>query len=174
MWEKSGFLPVGKIVGAHGVKGNLKVYSYAESLSVFTPDSSILVVRTDKIEKNYTIKWAKPHGKRILLSLVGIENRNAAETLIGSKLLIERAALPELEEGSFYWCDIIGLAVFTTDEQYIGRVESIIYTGSNDVYVVKDPDKDDENETLIPALESVVLKIDFEQKTMRVALPEGL
>ena len=104
--EKNGFLPVGKIIGAHGVEGNLKVHSYAESLSVFNPGSSILVARTGKIEKNYTIKWAKPHGRRILLSFEGIGNRNAAENLIGSKLLIERAALPEPEEGSYYWCDI--------------------------------------------------------------------
>ena len=172
--EKNGFLLVGKIVGVHGVKGNLKVYSYAESLSVFTPGSLILVARADTIEKNYTIKWAKPHGRRILLSLQGIEDRNAAETLIGAKLLIERAALPELEEGFYYWCDIIGLGVFTTDGKYIGRVESIIPTGSNDVFVVKDLDKEGDNETLIPALESVVLEIDFENKTMRVALPEGL
>jgi len=172
--EKNGFLTVGKIVGAHGVKGNLKVYSNAESLAVFTPGSSILVVRADNIEKNYTIKWVKPHGRRILLSFEGVGNRNAAEALIDAKLLIPRAALPEPEEGSYYWCDIIGLAVFTTDEQYIGRVESIISTGSNDVFVVKDLDKDDDNETLIPALESVVLEIDFEHKTMRVALPEGL
>jgi 16S rRNA processing protein RimM len=172
--KKNGLLPVGKIVGAHGVEGNLKVHSDAESLSVFNPGSSILVARTDKIEKNYTIKWAKPHGRRILLSFEGIGNRNAAKTLIGSNLLIERAALPEPEEGSYYWCDIIGLAVFTTDEQCIGRVESIISTGSNDVFVVKDSDKGDDNEILIPALESVVLKIDFEHKTMHVALPEGL
>ena len=172
--EKTGFLPVGKIVGAHGVKGNLKVYSYAESLSVFNPGSSILVVCAGKIEKNYTIKWVKPHGRRILLSLEGIGSRDAAETLIGSKLLVERSTFPELEEGSYHWCDIIGLTVFTTDEQYIGRVESIISTGSNDVFVVKDLDKGDDDETLIPALESVVLEIDFEHKTMRVALPEGL
>lgn len=172
--EKTGFLPVGKIVGAHGVKGNLKVYSYAESLSVFNPGSSILVVCAGKIEKNYTIKWVKPHGRRILLSLEGIGSRDAAEILIGSKLLVERSTFPELEEGSYYWCDIIGLTVFTTDEQYIGRVESIISTGSNDVFVVKDLDKGDDDETLIPALESVVLEIDFEHKTMRVALPEGL
>ena len=172
--EDDGSLLIAKIVGAHGLKGTFRVYSYAESLSVFNPGSSILVARTGKIEKNYTIKWAKPHGRRILLSLEGIGNRDAAETLIGSKLLVERSTFPELEEGSYYWCDIIGLAVFTTDEQYIGRVESIISTGSNDVFVVRNLDKGDDNETLIPALESVVLEIDFEHKTMRVALPEGL
>lgn len=172
--EKNGFLSVGKIVGAHGVKGNLKIYSYADSVSVFKPGSSILVGRTGKTEKYYTIKWAKPHGKFILLSFKGIENRNAAETLIGSELFIERTALPELEEGVYYWVDIIGLSVFTADNQYIGHVESILATGSNDVYVVKDPNKEHNNEILIPAIESVVLDIDFENKRMRVNLPEGL
>jgi len=172
--EKNGFLPVGKIVGAHGIKGNIKVYSYAESLSVFEPGSSILVINAEGSEKTYKIKWVKPHTRVFLLSLKGIESLDSVETLIGSELFIEKADLPELEDGSYYWLDIIGLSVFTTDEQYLGKVESIIATGSNDVFVVKDPNKEQENETLIPALESVVLEIDFKLKTMRVDLPEGL
>ena len=172
--ENDGFLPVGKIVGAHGVNGNLKVYSYAESVSVFKPGSLLLVIHAGKIEKYFAIKWAKPHGKSILLSFKGIENRNTAKTLIGAELFIERMALPELEEGVYYWVDIIGLSVFATDNQYIGRVESILSTGSNDVYIVKNKTKDDGTEILIPAIESVVLEIDFENKLIRVELPEGL
>ena len=172
--EKNGFLIVGKIVGTHGVKGNVKVYSYAESLSVFEADSSILVINAKGFEKRYKINWIKPHGRVILLSLKGIGDRNLAETLIGSELFIERTSLPELEDGAYYWSDIIGLSVFTTDEQYIGLVESIISTGSNDVFIVRDSKKNHDNETLIPALESVVLEINLEQKTMRVNLPEGL
>lgn len=172
--EKNGFFPIGKIVGPHGVKGNIKVYSYAESLSVFDPGSSILVINAKGSEKTYKIKWVKPHSRGILLSLKGIESRGSAETLVGSELFIEQANLPELEDGSYYWLDIIGLSVFTTDEQYLGKVESIIYTGSNDVFVVKDSNKEHDNETLIPALESVILEIDFKLKTMRVDLPEGL
>ena len=169
-----GFLPVGKIVGAHGVKGNLKVHSYAESVTVFKPGNLILAIHAGKTEKYFAINWARPHGKSILLSFKGIEDRNTAETLIGAELFIDRTALPELEEGVYYWVDIIGLSVFTTDNQYIGRVESIMATGSNDVYVVKNKTKDENAEILIPAIESVVLEIDFENKTMRVELPEGL
>jgi 16S rRNA processing protein RimM len=169
-----GFLPVGKIVGAHGVKGNLKVHSYAESVTVFKPDNLILAIHAGKTEKYFAINWARPHGKSILLSFKGIEDRNAAETLIGAELYIDRTALPELEEGVYYWIDIIGLSVFTTDNQYIGRVESIMATGSNDVYVVKNKTRDEDAEVLIPAIESVVLEIDFENKIMRVELPEGL
>jgi 16S rRNA processing protein RimM len=172
--EKKGFLPIGKIVGAHGVKGNVKVYSFVESLSLFEQESSILVVSAKGSEKIFKIKWIKPHGRVVLLSLEGIESRDLAETLIGSELFVKRDSFPKLVDGSYYWFDIIGLAVFTNDEKYIGRVESIIPTGSNDVYVVKDAQKDRDNEILIPAIESAVLEIDLEQKRMIVDLPEGL
>lgn len=168
--EENGFLPIGKIVGTHGVKGTIKVYSYVESLDLFKPGGLVLIRNPKGLEKTYAIKWVKPHKRIILLSLEEIININLAETLIGSELFVEKAALPELEDGTYYWADIIGLSVFTTDEKYLGRVESIIATGSNDVYVVKDKD----NEILIPAIESVVESIDLKQKTMRVDLPKGL
>lgn len=167
---KNGFLSVGKIIGASGLKGAIKVYPYVESLSVFKPDNSILVRDVKGREKTYTVKWVKPHGRVILLFLKEVTGCSLAEMLIGSKIFIEKAKFPKPEDGTYYWFDIIGLSVFTIDKRYIGRVESIIQTGSNDVYVVKDVDK----ETLIPALDSVVLAIDLKQKTMRVDLPEGL
>lgn len=172
--KKNGFLIIGKIIGTHGLKGSVKVHSYAESLSLYEPNSLIIVRSAKGWEKTYPIKWAKPHKRLILLSLEGITNLNLAEELIGSELIIKQANLPELENGSYYWFDIIGLSVFTNDGKYLGIVESIIPTGSNDVYVVKDPAKDQDNEILIPALESVVLAIDLKQKIMRVDLPAGL
>ena len=62
------------------------------------------------------------------------------------------------------------MAVYTTEREYLGQIESIIETGSNDVYVVKDGPK----EVLIPALESVVVDIDIGRRRMQVELPEGL
>ncbi|MEE8480397.1 MAG: ribosome maturation factor RimM, partial [Desulfobacterales bacterium] len=79
-----------------------------------------------------------------------------------------------LEDGSYYWFDIIGLSVFITDGKCIGNVESIFPTGSNDVYVVKNPNNDLDSEILVPALESVVLSIDLKNKKMHVNLPDGL
>jgi 16S rRNA processing protein RimM len=78
--------------------------------------------------------------------------------------------LPELDEDTYYWFELIGIEVYTTEAEYLGRIASIFPTGSNDVYVVKDQKK----EILVPALESVVVGIDLEQKIMRVRLPEGL
>ena len=116
------------------------------------------------------IQWVKPHTQTILLSLKGVDDRDMSEALVGFDLFIEKAKLSELEDESYYWFDIIGLSVYTIDEKFIGRVESIIPTGSNDVYVVKNND----DEILIPGLESVVKEIDLKQKNMRVDLPEGL
>lgn len=170
MVERNNFLLIGKIVSVHGLKGTVKVYSYAESLSVFKPGGLILVRDSESRDKTYVIQWVKPHTKTILLSLKGVDDQDMAKMLVGSGLFIEKAKLPEPENGSYYWSDIIGLSVYSMDGKYMGRVESIIRTGSNDVYVVKNGDK----ETLVPGIKSVVLEINPKQKMMRVDLPEGL
>ena len=100
----------------------------------------------------------------------GIDSSDQAKNLVGAELIIEKAALPELEAGVYYWYDLIGLDVFTTENRYLGRLASIIETGANDVYVVKD----DVREILIPALQSVVQSIDIDANIMRVELPDGL
>ena len=172
--EKNGFIPVGKVIGVHGLNGATKVHSYAESLAVFEPNSSILLTSADSRRDTYSVTWVKSHSRGILLGLKGITNRDQAKKLVGSEILIERTRLPEPENGEFYWCDIIGLSVYSSREEYLGRVTSIIATGSNDVYVVKDLDNSEKNEILIPAIESVVQEIDLQRQIMRVDLPEGL
>jgi len=169
---KEGFLFIGKITGAHGIKGTCKAFFYSESLSAIESNRLILLKNSSGLEKTYEIKWAKPHARGFLLSLKGISNREEAKTLIGCDIFIKKETLAELEEGAYYWFDIIGLDVYTAEDKYLGCVESIIPTGSNDVYVVKDAAIN--NEILIPALESVVLEIDKKSNKMRVDMPEGL
>ena len=161
---------IGEIVGIHGIKGTNKLRSYAESLSMFSPGSSILVRDRRGREASYEIRWVKPHTGTPLILFKGIANRDQAKELIGAELFIPQSDLPELDEDTYYWHDLIGIEVYTTTGEFLGRIESIIETGSNDVYVVKENEK----EVLIPALETVVLDIDLAQKRMKVELPEGL
>ena len=168
--EKKDHVLIGEIVGVHGIKGTNKIRSYAESLSVFKPGSSILVRESGGQEKSLEIKWVKPHTGTALILFEGIVEHDQAQALIGAVLFVPKEELPELEEGTHFWFDLIGMAVYTTEDAYLGRIESIIETGSNDVYVVRDKKK----EVLIPALESVVLDIDIKNKRMQVDLPEGL
>ena len=161
---------IGEIVGTHGIKGTNRMRSYAESLSVFGPGRSILIRDRHGREVRHEINWVKPHTGPPLVSFKGVTNCDQAKTLVGSKLFIPESELPELEEGTYYWHELIGIEVYTSTGEFLGRIESIIETGSNDVYVVQK----DQKEVLIPALESVVLEIDLQNKRMRVDLPEGL
>ena len=172
--DNANLLSIGKIVGAHGIKGVVKVFSYAESLSRY--QSGMQLVLKDSHGNRFvrTVNWAKPHSKTILLALDGIQERSQAEALIGSALFIEKATLEELDGDSYYWDDLVGLTVYGLNGEYIGELTAIIPTGSNDVYVVRQQGPEAETEVLIPALVSVVKEVDLDRKIMRVDLPEGL
>jgi 16S rRNA processing protein RimM len=167
---KKGHVLIGKIVGVHGIKGANKFKSYADSLSVYQPGRSLLMRDNRNRETSIEINWVKSHTGTPLISFKGVTDRNQARALIGGELFIPETELPVLDEDTFYWFELIGLDVYTVQEEYIGRITSIFPTGSNDVYVVKDR----QNEVLVPALESIVIDIDLENKRMRVDLPEGL
>lgn len=166
--ENKDLLSIGKIVGVHGLKGNLKIY--AESVDIFVPGISVYL-KSSVSTQSFKIIRVAPHKKNtLLLVLEGIDNRTLAETLTGSDVLIEKGLLPELDEETWYWHELIGLEVVTVSGENLGRLESIMPTGSNDVYIVKNRDK----ETLVPALASVVVSVDLDRQVMKVDLPEGL
>lgn len=164
------FIPMAAIVGLHGIKGELKVRSYADDSSIFQPGENVLIKRARKADETRTIKWVRPHQRALLFSFEDLDDRDQAEELVGSEIWIAKARMPELTDGTYYWFDIIGLDVYQADHAYLGRIQEIVPTGSNDVYVVRDGDR----ETLVPALKSVILSVDLQEKCMRVNLPEGL
>lgn len=161
---------IGKIVGVHGIRGNLKLYPYIESMSLLEAGETVFMGTPENEERKYAIRWAKPHQRAVLMALADVEDRDTAEKLVGMDVFMEKSRLPDLEDETYYWSDLIGLAVYTTDERYLGRIASIFRTGSNDVYVARDG----KDETLIPALVSVVKAVDLENGTITVDLPEGL
>ncbi len=157
-------------MGAHGIQGALKVQSYAESIDVFMSRETVTLKRPSGEIVCYDIEKVKPHSKGILLQLKGVSDRFSADAFRGTLVQIDRSELPELEADSFYWVDLIGMTVVTEDGEPLGEIESILQTGSNDVYVVGGGDR----EILLPALGSVVLNVDMTKRRIRVRLPEGL
>ncbi|RJP84762.1 MAG: 16S rRNA processing protein RimM [Desulfobacteraceae bacterium] len=168
--DKSSVLPIGKIVGVHGMKGYLKVFSFDESSDLFDPGNHLTLKHPDGKIQTVIVEDIQAHKNIIRMAVEGINDRTDAETLIGAEILINRSELPEPEEGSWYWCDLIGLAVYASDETYLGQIENLFETGSNDVIVVKR----EGTEILIPVLKSIICSVDFEEKKMIVDLPEGL
>ncbi len=168
--DKDPLLHIGRIVGVHGAKGCLKLYSFSEAVGLFDSGKRIQVRQRDGTMRVCTVTGLQPHKNLYRIFFEGVDDRSTAEALVDAELFMERTALPDPEEGSWYWCDLIGIDVYAADDAYIGKIAHVFATGANDVFVVRHG----ERETLIPAIESIVRRIDLDQKRMTVDLPEGL
>jgi 16S rRNA processing protein RimM len=163
-------LEVGRITGVHGIRGNVKTQLYAGEESVCLDLESITVRLPDGRQAAYGVVWIKPHTRSYLMSLEGVVDRAGAQALVGGIIVVDRRSLPQLDDDSYYWFELEGMAVNTMDGTPIGTITSIMETGSNDVYVVRAG----KQETLIPALKSVIKRVDRQRRIMTVDLPEGL
>ncbi|GAW68898.1 ribosome maturation factor RimM [Geoanaerobacter pelophilus] len=163
-------LLIGKIQGTQGIKGQLRVIPFAGDASSISQLNEVFLKSPTGALEPFAVVSAKAHGKRVILTLKPFDNINQVLHLVGREIYADRVSLPELPDDEFYWSDLLGLQVATSDGEELGELVDIIETGSNDVYVVKKYGR----EVLIPALEDVVLSIDLAERRMTVSLPEGL
>ena len=160
----------GEIVKTRGLKGCLKAVSSLESQNILDGLDFVYLESKSGQKSRYEIKKLDPQGRFLFLELTGISDVDAAQSLVGSKLLLPRDLLEELPEDEYYWQDIIGLDVYTQDGRHLGLIESIFPTGSNDVYVCRGA----EGELLVPAIADVIDKIDLVSRRIIVKSLEGL
>lgn len=165
------FLVVGKVVGAHGLGGELKVLVLSKDPHRYGRMRQAFVGRDDEIPQPWTIRGTRLHGGHVLLKLEGCDDRPAAETFRGCLVQVPLDEAIPLEKGEYYEHQILGLAVWTASGEWLGDVDEIIYTGANEVYVVHGAGQ---REILIPAIESVVLHVDLEAGRLIVELPDEL
>ena len=126
---------LGKITGVHGIKGWLKIQSFS------SPPENILnypswIINNQGEEELYSIEQGRKQNNKIVVKLEKIDDRNTAESLINSKIQILRSDLPKLSNENYYWSDLVGLSVLSSEEKVIGKIESLIETGANDVMVI--------------------------------------
>lgn len=162
------------MTGAHGIRGGLKIHSYAESIELYRIGEGIMLTLPGGAVCTMTVEWVKRHGRGLLMGLESVDDRNQAESLTGSSLFVDKSRLPALEADTYYWSELEGLDVFDAAGSLLGRLDRVIPTPGNDVYVIKGKDGDGSREILIPAVGDVILSIDIERKTMVVDPPEGL
>jgi 16S rRNA processing protein RimM len=106
----------------------------------------------------------------LLLQLKGIERIEDVLPLVGKEILIRKDLLPDLEEGEYYWMDLLGMVVETEDGRKIGTVKEIFATGANDVYVVEGK----RGEIFLPATGEVIKSVDRQRKVIKAHRMEGL
>jgi 16S rRNA processing protein RimM len=157
-------LLVGRIVGAHGLRGEIRVNPVTDFPERFEPGSELWIDG-----EPVTVGTSRWDRRLVYVKLRGVSTRAAAEALVGKELHVpEESSL--LGEGQFFRHDVIGLRVREEDGDELGRVVDILHTGANDVYVVHG----ERGELLLPALDDVVKQVDVGRGEMVVALMEGL
>lgn len=162
------YFEIGQITNTHGLKGEVKVRSFTESKKGFEKLSSILIDFKSELKK-YDIEKVRYQNEIILLKLKGVDDIEEAEKLKGYYIKIPRNDAKKTEENEFFIADLIGCEVY--ENELIGVISDVFTAGASDVYVVKRKGKKD---LLIPAIESVIKKIDVENKRIDVEIPGGL
>jgi 16S rRNA processing protein RimM len=116
------------------------------------------------------VERARLHQGVIILKLEGCDTRNQAEALRNQWLQVRLEEALTLDEGEFFYYQLIGLQVETVDGEVLGELDEILQTGANDVFVVRGPG----GELLLPDIPEVILEIDPEAGRMVVRIPAGL
>jgi 16S rRNA processing protein RimM len=160
---------MGKIAATHGIKGQLRVVPYSGMVDNLLLCKSLLVRDTKGGLAQFEISSATLHGKKLLLTLKGFAGINQVLHFVGNEVLLYKEQLISPEEDEYYWHDLIGMKVVTTDGVDLGILESIIETGSNDVYVAALNGR----EYLIPAFTDTV-SIDAKARLVTVTPFKGL
>lgn len=156
---------IGKILAPQGVHGEVRVMPMTDFPERFKKLKTALLDDGTSLP----IERVRYHQQFVLLKFVGLDNRNDVEGFRNKMIQVERKDVIPLPEGHYYAFDIIGLAVYNEKEEYLGQISDILETGSNDVYVVEQKEK---QPLLIPALKSVVLHVDIADGKMIVKLQE--
>lgn len=170
----SAYLEIGKIVTAHGLRGEVRVYPNSDFPERFEEPGTRWLLRPNKTEPE-TIELL--HGRFLdgkglyVVRLEGVNDRDTAEGLRGCKLLVDASDRPQLEEGEFHVSDLIGLPVYDQATQaLIGTVKDLIPAGNDLLQVTRSQGQP----VLIPFVEAIVPVVDLEQKRIEITPPPGL
>lgn len=165
-----GLLEVGRVVGTHGLRGDLKVRMIDLQPEELLKADRVYLHRTGGEPEPLTPLRQSLHKGNVLLRLPGFESLTAVEPLVGSMILLAKEDLPELGDGRYRIHELVGLQVVDGRLGPVGRLIDIFTTAAHDTYVVEG----DAGEVLIPAVPEIVTDIDLDEQIMKVDMPEGL
>ncbi|WP_448211996.1 ribosome maturation factor RimM [Colwellia sp. MEBiC06753] len=166
---------LGKVGAVYGIKGWVKIHSFTEEPEAIFDYSPWSLKLGDKEQSAEIVDWRK-HNNGLIAKLAHIDDRDQAQRLVSSEILVDETLLPELPEGEFYWRDLIGMTVVTDKGYSLGEVTDIMETGANDVLVVKANRNDGfgKKERLIPYIfDQVIVSVSNENKQICVDWDPG-
>ncbi len=164
------WVPVGDITKTHGLKGEVKLRPVIIDPNLVQGVRRARIVGDDGESVEAELEKIRGQGGRWIVKFKDSKTIEQAQALVGRTLEIYCEDFQPLPEGEYYWFQIEGIRVFDEEDRYYGTVNEIIVTGSNDVYVVQDGDK----ELLLPMIDSVVKSIDLKENKLIFHIIEGL
>jgi 16S rRNA processing protein RimM len=170
MKEEPGFIPVGGVVKAHGIRGEFGIKSYADSPTLFDDVTLYLSAPKGRPKPLEVSSW-REHKDLVLMTSPQITDRDQAEALRGREILVREADLPEPDEGEHYLYQMIGCRVVLEDGAEVGELKGFYETGEQDTWVIENGAG---TEILLPAVPEFVLDIDLDAETIVIEPPEGL
>ena len=166
---KTPFFTVGQITKPQGIKGEVKVRSFADDPGRFHDLNAVMLGDEEGPQDTAEVKACRVQGESVYLRIAGINDRDQAEKLRGRYLWITRSQAVPLREDTYYLSDLIGCAVADETGRTYGTIAEVIQTGSNDVYVVR---PDTGTDILIPAMKSIVSRVDIDNSLVTVRAEE--
>ncbi len=155
---------IGRIHGAFGVRGEVKLESFTDPRSAVFRYQPWTLRDAQQREREISGARGRETAKGVVASLPGVDDRDAAEALRGAELWVSRSALPPPQPGEYYWVDLVGLRVVNTEGADFGTVSHLFATGANDVLVVQG-----ERERMLPFVQPDVIRaVDFDAGVITV------
>lgn len=173
MSQASDTVIIGKIGAPYGVKGWVKITTYTdETQGIFSYSPWYL---GEGMEEYAVDQW-RPHNKGVVAKLVGVEDRDGAESIKNLDISIKAQQLPQLADDEYYWRDLVGMQVVTEQGYDLGVVKELFETGANDVLLVRANSNDafGQKERMVPVLfDQVIKQVDMQAKTIKVDWDPG-
>lgn len=165
-------LHIGRIVGTHGIKGEVSVYPITDDPRRFSLLKDCFLLTENKPAKTSAkATGVKYSNNKVILKLDGIDDRDAALALKGRYIAVTRDNAVKLAPDSYFICDLVGCTVIDDESGELGTLADVLQTGASDIYVVK---REKNKDLLIPAIKEVVKGVDLSSRTIHVRLLDGL
>jgi len=163
------FILIGKVVKAHGLRGEIKIHSFSGQPAHFNNYQRLVLVDTNgRLTSALEIIKCRVTGKTAIVQLDGIDDRNQAERICSMGVLIDKTDLPNLTNNEFYYHELIGLPVQTEDGKQLGKVDNIFSNGAQEIMEIKGEGE----HYLIPVVQDVIIDLDTDK--IIIAPPPGL
>ena len=130
---------IGKVISTHGIHGWLSILCFSHPPENLKNYNTFIFV--DDLVSQIDITDIKVMPKKVIIKIKDYDNITSSQNILGKDILIDKSDMPMLVEGEYYWRELEGLEVMTSQEKFLGVVDFIFSNGANDVLAIKHNNK---------------------------------